>query len=139
MPGLFARDINAPALHTGVTLNAAGTTNGTPQRVDKPGAVEVEVATGAVTSTGNSATLLVRLQGSDDAAASVNVVELGEFTVKSGADAALSNKVYRMQGVFVDKAFVRAIVTLGGTAPNFTGTTITLQPRWSRAKKSDSA
>jgi hypothetical protein len=44
-----------------------------------------------------------------------------------------------MQGVFVDKAFVRAIVTLGGTAPTYAGTTITLQPRWSRAKKSDSA
>jgi hypothetical protein len=128
-----------PPLHTGVTLNAAGTTNGTPQRVDKPGAVEVEVATGTVTSTGNTATLLVRLQGSDDAAGSVNVVELGEFTVKSGTDAAQSNKTYRMQGVFVDKAFVRAIVTLGGTAPVYTGTTITLQPRWSRAKKSDSA
>jgi hypothetical protein len=139
MPGLFARDINAPALHTGVTLNAAGTTNGTPQRVDKPGAVEVEVATGTVGSTGNTATLLVRLQGSDDAAGSVNVVELGEFTVKSGTDAAQSNKTYRMQGVFVDKAFVRAIVTLGGTAPTYAGTTITLQPRWSRAKKSDSA
>lgn len=125
MPGTLVRDSLVPQLFAGATLNAAGSTNSTATQVDKPGGVTVEIATGTVTSTGNSATLLVRVEGADDSAFTVNKVSIDEFPVHSGTDAALSNVKFRQKS-YIWKKWVRAVVTLGGTAPVFTGSTCKL-------------
>lgn len=122
MPGSLVRDSLAPQIFAGATLNAAGSTNSTATRVDKPGKVKVEIVTGTVASTGNSATLLVRVEAADDSGFTVNKVNICEFPVKSGTDAAQSNKTYR-QNSQIWKTWVRTVVTLGGTAPVYTGST----------------
>lgn len=122
MPGSLTRDSLAPQLFAGATLNAAGATNGTAVKVDKPGDVMVEIVYGTVASTGNTATALIRLEEADDAAFTVNKVQVAEFPVTSGTDAAQTGKTKR-QSVSVFKTYLRASVTLGGTAPVYTGAT----------------
>lgn len=122
MPGSLVRDSLSPQLFAGATLNAAGATNGTAVQVDKPGDVMVEIVTGTVTSTANSATLLVRLEGADDSAFTVNKTNICEFPVKSGSDASQSAAKYR-QNTMCWKQWVRSVVTVGGTAPVYTGST----------------
>lgn len=123
MAGPFVRDTNAPSLTAGVTLNAAGTTTGTAVEVNKPGEVVVEVATGTVGSTGNTATMTVVLEASDDSTFATGKVKVGAFAAISGTDASQSNKRYRLK-TEIRHRYVRPIVTLGGTAPVYTGTTI---------------
>lgn len=125
MPGTLARDSLAPQLFIGATLNAAGSTNSTATQVDKPGDVLAEIAYGTITSTANSFTALVRIEAADDAAFSVNKVQVAEFPVTSGTDAAQSNTKKR-QSIYIGKKYARSVVTLGGTAPVATGSTLKL-------------
>lgn len=125
MPGSLVRDSLSPQLFAGATLNAAGSTNGTAVQVDKPGDVMAEIVYPTVTSTGNTLTVLVRLEAADDSGFTINKVNVCEFPVTSGTDAAQSGKTKR-QNTFVGKQFVRAVVTLGGTAPVITGATCKL-------------
>ncbi len=119
MPGTLVRDALAPALHTGATLNAAGSTNGTAVEVSKPGDVRVFLVTSTVT--GTTPTLDVELQGADDTAFTVNKVSYGRFAQLSGGSQSAVTRVLDMD---VFKRYMRAVVTVGGTTPVYTGTTI---------------
>ncbi len=123
MPGTVVRDALGLNLAAGATLNAAGTTNGTVAEINSPQEVSFELATGTVTSTGNSATLNIEIQSADNSGFSVGVVSHGRFAALSGTDAAQSN-VVRLLRATVQKRYARATVILGGTAPVYTGTTI---------------
>jgi hypothetical protein len=139
MAGPYARDTNAPELVAGVTLNAAGSTTGTAVRVDHPGAVEVEMVTPTVTSTTNSATLLVRIEAADDSGFATNKVTVAEFPVKSGTDASQSAKTFRVRS-YIMKRYARIVVTIGGTAPVYTGLSVKVHQAQSRANiKTDTA
>lgn len=118
MPGSLVRDALAPQVLTGATLNAAGTTNGTVQEIDKPGDVRAVLTLGTVT--GTSPTLGVELKGADDAAFSVNVVSFGQFAASSGGSQSNTTKVFDFR---CDKQYIRATVVAGGTSPVYTGST----------------
>lgn len=119
MPGTLVRDALAPALHTGVTLNAAGSTNGTAAEVSKPGDVRVFLVTSTVT--GTSPTLDVQIQGADDSGFTTNVVSHGRFALLTGGSQSNTTHVLDTRS---DKRYMRAVATLGGTSPVYTGTTI---------------
>lgn len=123
MPGTVVRDALGFNLAAGATLNAAGTTSGTVAEINSPQEISFELATGTVTSTGNSATINVELQSADNLAFNVGVVSHGRFSAGSGTDAAQSNTTKLLRAV-VQKRYARATVILGGTAPVYTGTTI---------------
>src|SRR5215207_7285594 len=126
MPGTLVRDALAANLATGATLNAAGTTNGTAVEIAKPGDVTVYINTSTVT--GTTPTLQVTIQGADDSGFTTNVVSIGAFPVTSGSAAAQSS-IERKLSTYIGKRYVRAAVTLGGTSPVYTGTTITVRER----------
>lgn len=124
MPGPLVRDALAPNLIAGATLNAAGTTASTIVDLSAEATdVSFEIDTATVTSTGNSATLAVEVEVSTSPTFASDVVSLGRFDTLAGTDAAQSN-VFRYLTVFVPKRYVRLQVTLGGTAPVYTGTTV---------------
>ena len=125
MPGTLVTDAIAVDIFAGVTLNAAGTTSGTVQQLDKPGQVQVEMITGTVT--GTSPTLDVEVKGADDSAFTTNVVSFGRFSQLSGTGSAQTGLTRRLFAR-VDKKYVRATVIVGGTTPVYTGTTCKLVP-----------
>jgi len=139
MPGTVVRDAQATELFAGATLNAAGSTNGTAKEVVWPQDVQFTIETGTVTSTGNTATLQVTIQGADDSGFTSNVVKIAAFPVNTGTDAAQSNQTYRLE-TYIGKRWIRAIVTLGGTAPVYTGSTCKVeQPHLGRTNATTKA
>ena len=133
MPGTLVTDSNAVNLLTGATLNAAGTTNSTAVEVAKPGRVRAHLKLSTVSSTGNSATLMVEIEGCDTSDFSTDQVHsLAATRVIAGTDALLSNLDWYMD-LRADYEFVRVVVTIGGTAPVFTGAKLTFeQPNYLR-------
>src|SRR3954471_18529227 len=121
MPGSLVRDANAINLLTGATLNSAGTTNGTVQRLDKPGEVRFCLLTSTVT--GTTPTISIEVKGADDLAFSTNVVSYGLFATTSGTGAAQTG-ISRYLDANVYKRYVRATVVLGGTSPVYTSSTL---------------
>lgn len=117
MPGTVVRDANAPNLLAGSTLNAAGTTNGTAWDAQWPGDVQFVLTTGTVTGT-DTPTIVVDIQGCETSDFSTaDVVTLATLT------AAASSATVEAT-TFVDSRYVRARVTVSGTSPVFTGSTI---------------
>lgn len=138
MPGTLVQDALAPQLLAGATLNAAGTTNGTAVQVDRPADISFVLDTSTVTSTGNTATLKVVLQGSDVVGFGSGVVTYG--TIEStGTDAVQTAQANRTINARLYKKFVRAVVTLGGTAPVYTGSVLHVRPPHERRTPSTSA
>jgi hypothetical protein len=127
MPGTLVRDANATNILTGATLGSAATSSGTAVQIDKPGYAFIELATGTVASTGNSATLTAEVFGADDSGMTTNKVSLGRFSILTGTDAAQSSvKHYLVVNLY--KKYVQTTITTGGTAPVYTGTTMKIVP-----------
>jgi hypothetical protein len=117
--GTFVRDSLKPNLASGVTLNSATSTNGAAWDAQYPGDVMFEVLTATVT--GTSPILTVVFVGADDSSFSTNKVTYGRIVI-DGAD---KDNVRRVIHAHVLKRYVRAEVTVAGTSPVYTGTTIT--------------
>jgi len=129
MPGTLVSDANAANLFDGSTLNSAGSTNGTAVDLHWPREVQVRIETSAVT--GTSPTLDVTIQGADDSGFSSGVVDICKFPQIGDEDDA--TKV--IDGVFIDKQYVRAVVVVGGTSPVYTSSTCTLHdPGYQRVR-----
>lgn len=135
MPGSQVRDALAPALHTGVTLNAAGSTNGTAIQVDKPQQVRV-IVTYPATVTGTTPTADIEIQASNDSTFSTGVVSEGRF--KQGSGGSQANVVAVLE-TRITKRYARAVVTLGGTTPVYTGLTIFVHEDSYKVQDTDSA
>jgi hypothetical protein len=136
MPGTLAQDAIAPNLAAGATLNSAGTTNGDIWESTFPHNVRFELDTATVT--GTTPTLLVEIRGADNAAFNSGVVSFGAFPVTSGTAASQSD-IVRYFDTYVDKRYVRAVVTVGGTNPVYTGTTVTPRQPHDRRRRADTA
>jgi hypothetical protein len=136
MPGTLVRDALAPNLLTGATLGAAGSTNGTEVQLDKPEDVTFVLDTGTVT--GTNPTISVVIQGSDVSGFGSGVVTFGTIGITTGNAAAQSN-VERQITTYVNKRYVRAVVTLGGTNPVYTGTTLTPRQKHDRRTATSTA
>lgn len=130
--GTLVKDSLEPDLLSGATLNAAGSTDGTVATVNHPGLVAIVLETdGSISSTSNTATLDVVIKASDSSTFASGVVTLGQIEM-SGNDDAQENQE-RIINVYCDKRYLRASVTLGGTAPVYTGATCKVrQPHWNR-------
>lgn len=120
MPGTLVQDANASNHLAGATLNAAGTTNSTAVQLDRPNDVAFVLTTSTVT--GTSPTLSVVIQGSDDSTFATGVVTYG--TINLTGTAANQSNISRQILAYVSQRFVRAAVTLGGTSPVYTGSTL---------------
>lgn len=117
MPGTVVRDANAPNLLDGSTLNSAGTTNGTVWDAQWPGHIQFTLATGTVTGS-STPTITVDIQGCETSDFST-----GDVVTYATLVNAASNTVVGAS-TFVDSRYVRARVTLSGTSPVFTGSTL---------------
>ena len=138
MPGTLVQDSLAPNVISGATLNAAGATNGTVVQVDKPGSVSFVLDLPTVASTSNSATLDVVLKGSNDSTFAAGVVTYGQFEV-TGTDAVQTALADRRICADVYHKYVRASVTLGGTAPVYPGLTCYIRQEYARFTTASSA
>jgi hypothetical protein len=118
MPGSLVQDALAPNILTGATLNAAGTTNGTIVQLDRPGEVTFVLTLGTVTGTSPTGDFTV--QGSDTSDFSAGVVTYGQIETSGGSQSNISRQI----SAYVSKQYVRAAVTLGGTSPVYTGSTL---------------
>jgi hypothetical protein len=118
-------DANEVNLLNGATLNAAGTTNGTVVQVDRPGDVAFQFE--AATVTGTTPTARVTIQGSDDITFATGVVDYASVGPQLGAAGAQSNTV-KTATAYAYKKYARAVVTLGGTSPVYTGSKLTVRP-----------
>jgi len=139
MPGTFARDALAPNILVGATLNAAGTTNGTVVDLNAEGNdILWELVLSTVTSTGNSATLTIHIDGAP-VVGMTGATRMGSFVI-TGTDAVQSGDTMKLPSfIGTHQRFVRAAVTLGGTAPVYTGATLTPRTLHDRRKDTDSA
>lgn len=134
MPGTLIRDALAPNLLAGSTLTAAGTTNGTIVVLDRPHMVTTYLSL-EVLPTGTTPTISVRIQGSSSATFASDVVDYITLAVLTGTPAQQFAAGKRAGAAYVDRKYVRAIVTLGGTSPVYTGATLTLeQPHFRRLR-----
>lgn len=124
MPGSLVHDANSANLLAGSTLNAAGTTTGTITQVDRPGDVSIVLVTSTVT--GTTPTIALTVSSSDDVTFAAGVVGHGTFGIATGAAAAQSNVEKKLM-VYIHKRYVRVSVTLGGTSPVYTGSTLKIE------------
>lgn len=125
--GTNVRDANADNLLTGATLNAAGTTAATAVQIDRPGWVGFELITSTVT--GTSPTLTVILTASDTSDFSDDVVTVATLTSTGASE---DNKTY-LATAYCNKKYIKAGVTLGGTSPVYTSSTLKMtQPHVGR-------
>lgn len=126
MPGQLVQDSLAPSLTGALASPLLTTTTGTIVQVEKPGSVRVKVTTGTVSSTGNSATLTIEVQGSDSSTFATGNVSYGRFAALTGTDAAQSSLTRYLQAR-VYKRYMRAIFTVGGTNPSYGTLTATVR------------
>lgn len=137
MPGTLVSDANEANILTGATLNSAGSTNSTAVQLDRPAEVSFVLETGTVT--GTTPTISIVVVGSDDNTFATGVVTYGTITLLSGTAASQSNVTKFLQARVYHK-YVRAAVTLGGTSPVYTGSTLKAKaPDWHRTKAGNSA
>ncbi len=116
--GTYATDALAPNLLTGATINAAGTTNGTIVEVDWSQDTTFVLTTGTVT--GTSPTLDIVIQGSESSTFGAGtIVTIARF----GQVAATSSTSFYLTS-FVNAKYIRAVVSVGGTSPVYTGSTL---------------
>lgn len=118
MPGTLVQDNLAPNLLSGATLNAAGSTNGTAVQLDRPGEVSFVLTLGTVT--GTSPTFDVVIQGCDSSGFGSNVITYGQIETSGGSQSNLSRQITAR----AYHTYVRAVVTVGGTSPVYTGSTL---------------
>lgn len=129
MPGTLVHDSLAPVLQNGTITT---TTTGSAITVNRPGKARFRLTTGTVASTSNSATLAVEIQASDDSAFSTGVVSCGQFKSLALSDA-LSSSLTKYLQAYVYKTYVRAVSTVGGTAPSWGSLKITMEePNYER-------
>jgi hypothetical protein len=124
MPGTVVRDALAPDLLDGLDLDDAGTETGSSVELVWPAEVAFALETGTVT--GTSPSITVTIQGSDlanFAAQGANVVTVGSFGTTSGTAASQSDRQYTFS-TYVDKRYVRAVAVVGGTTPDYSGSTL---------------
>jgi len=136
--GTLVKDALEPALETGLTLNSAtssSTTLGANTDLLRPQECRVKVATGTVTGTNPTFTLAI--EASNDSTFSTGVVVVGRISL-SGSAASQSN-VVRWADISTQKRYVRANLTLGGTSPVYTGTTIRVREECHQRHDGDSA
>lgn len=127
MAGPYVRDTNAPDLFDAtVTLDAAATETGAAIEVNSPGDVVIELLTGTVTSTGDSATLEVEVQASN-VSTFATYVAVGAFADISGTDTALSDQVYRLKTQLRHR-YARVVAVTGGTTPDFGDSSCKVHP-----------
>lgn len=139
--GTIVRDALEPALEAGVTLNAAGTTSGTAIDCLRPMEAQVRIDLPAtVTSTSNTATLAVQIEASNDSTfpGTSETVVLAKTATISGTDVAQASLVRKLH-IYSQKRYLRAKVTLGGTAPVYTGLTIRVVDEHYRVHDGDTA
>lgn len=130
MPGSLFRDANASNLLTGATINAAGTTNSTAVQISKPGPCRLFITTNNAVA-GTNPTLQVTVQSADDSGFTTNVKKVGAMPVTSGTNTAQRNQTW--VGTFeIWQQYVRLIVTLAGTSPDYTGATAVLRAEHDR-------
>lgn len=122
MAGTFVADAGAFDLLAGATLNAAGTTNGTIRQVNDPCYVKFVLTTGTVT--GTTPTLVVEIEG-DQVADFSGTSTRSMFTFDTIGDN--DNATFSSPPIFIDSLYIRARVTVAGTTPVFTGTTVKMQ------------
>ncbi len=116
--GTYATDALAPNLFTGATLNAAGTTNGTIVEVAWPQDCTYVLTTGTVT--GTAPTMDITIQGSESSTfAAGTIVTIAKF----GQVAATSSTSFFLSP-FTNSRYIRAVVTVAGTSPVYTGSTL---------------
>lgn len=118
MPGALAHDANAVKL-IATSDTVTGNVTGTGKEVDKPGNVTVRLVTPGTVG-GTSPTLNVRIESSSKSDFSSDVVVEGEFKQISGSNASQQNLTKYLR-VRCDKAYMRAVLTTGGTSPVYTG------------------
>lgn len=135
MPGTLVQDSLAPNLLSGATLNSAGSTNGTAAFVNYPGEISFVLKTSTVT--GTSATLDVVIQASNDSTFASGVVTLGQFEL-SGSNASQTSVTKRIYSR-CDHKYLRAAVTLGGTSPVYTSSTLYVRQPYDRYTRTSTA
>ena len=131
--GTNVRDDDAVNLLTGATLDAAGTTAATAVRLDRPGDCAFELITGTVA--GTNPTLTVIITASDSASFDDDVVTVATITSTGAGE---DNKTY-LANAYVNKSYVKAGVTAGGTNPDYTGSTLKCVPKHTGRSTASSA
>lgn len=130
-PGVQVRDANATDILTGATLDSAGSTDSTAQDLQWPRNVDFVLETGTVT--GTTPTLTAVLEASSTSDFSADVTEFGVIGPIGDEDDA----THVLRGVYVPKRYVRAAVTLGGTSPDFSGSTLKVRDQHTRQDPTD--
>jgi hypothetical protein len=133
MPGTLVQDALAPNILAGATLNAAGTTNGTIVQLDRPGDITFVLQLAAVT--GTTPTLDVVIQGSDVSNFGSGVITYGQIETSGGSQANITRQI----SAYVAHQYVRAVVTLAGTSPVYTGASLTPRQLHDRRTRSVTA
>ncbi|MEM9605899.1 MAG: hypothetical protein AAGA99_00665 [Actinomycetota bacterium] len=129
--GVQVNDATASNILTGATLNSAGTTQSTGVDLQWPRTVRFQLDTATVT--GTSPTLDVTVQASSVSDFSSDVVDLGSFSQVTASSTSRDLQVY------VPRQYVRAAVTVGGTSPVFTGSTLVAEDPFTRLATADTA
>lgn len=142
MPGTFVQDSLAPDILAGATLNAAGTTDGTAVDLSAEGVDtlwKLDTATVSSNATpGNDATLTVHIYGAVDQAMT-DKTRVGSFVI-TGTDAAQSNQEFEFDSMLdTYERWIQAEVIVGGTDPDYTGTTLKPHTKHFRRTKTDTA
>lgn len=115
--GTYVADALAPNLLTGATLNAATATDGVVWEALWPGHIRLELTTGTVT--GTNPTLDIEVKGCEDSAFSGTAVSYGKFAQHDTTD-----NVTAWLDLDIQSKYVKVTVTVGGTNPVFTGSTL---------------
>jgi hypothetical protein len=131
MPGTYVTDAAAPTLLSG-TLTS--TTTGTAVEAGYPCCVSAELSIGSVS--GTSPTLDVELQASDVSNFASGVISLGRFAQKTTASANTKSYLHR---ILINKRYVRAVATVGGTSPSFGSVSVTLRDPYFQLTSNTSA
>lgn len=121
MPGTVVRDAIAANLLDGVALTGTGAVTGPVTEVVWP--QDVAFAFETATVGGTNPTAQITIEGADNAAFDSGVVRVVAFPVTTGSAASQSDEQYQVT-TYVDKRYVRAVLTKGGTSPDYTGATL---------------
>ena len=124
MPGSLVSDANALSLLQGVGLAAAATTTSTVVQLDRPGDVIFRLALGTVS--GTSPTFKAVIQGCDTADFSTGSPVIVSYGTINSTGTTQSNTVHQISANMYHR-YARAIITIGGTSPVYTGATLTTQ------------
>lgn len=132
MPGTLVKD-NSQVLVSNQTLTT--TTTGAAVTTGRDNIVRVRLqVTGTVS--GTSPTLSVEIQGSDTSDFTTDpLVHMGSFNTVTAS----LGTAERFLDVDNAKAFMRAVVTVGGTSPSFAGVTVDVVEKRYHRRPNDTA